>query len=267
MALKINKIAIGEGAPKICVPIVGSTIAQCVRQAIEIKSCEDYSRIDIVEFRGDSLVQMEDEIDDIINVEEKTIKALLSIKEILNDKIILYTYRSAFEGGTKYIINEYSKDDIVRLDKRIIDTKLIDIIDVELFLEHPYVNDIVEYAHNNNVRVIMSNHDFNKTPTHEEIVERLCRMDRLGADIVKLAAMPISPFDVAILLGATSTAKELIEKPIVTMSMGKIGSVSRFAGEYFGSDITFGAVKKISAPGQINIHELVQILDIISNLL
>ena len=39
--------------------------------------------------------------------------------------------------------------------------------------------------------------------------------------------------------------------PVVTMSMGALGVVSRMAGEIFGSCITFGAVGEISAPGQI----------------
>jgi len=47
------------------------------------------------------------------------------------------------------------------------------------------------------------------------------------------------------------------------MSMGSIGSISRIAGEIFGSAITFGAVQKSSAPGQIKAKKLKQMLQMI----
>ena len=52
--------------------------------------------------------------------------------------------------------------------------------------------------------------------------------------------------------------------PIVTMSMGKVGISSRILGEVFGSAITFGSVKRASAPGQIPADELSEVLDIIN---
>ena len=46
------------------------------------------------------------------------------------------------------------------------------------------------------------------------------------------------------------------EKPLVSMSMGNLGSMSRIAGENFGSSITFATVGEASAPGQFPIKEL-----------
>ena len=40
------------------------------------------------------------------------------------------------------------------------------------------------------------------------------------------------------------------EKPVIAMSMGNLGSMSRIAGENFGSSVTFATVGKASAPGQ-----------------
>ena len=66
-------------------------------------------------------------------------------------------------------------------------------------------------------------------------------------------------------LDATQEMKELYSTtPIVTMSMGKLGMISRLSGEIFGSSITFGTISdKVSAPGQICIEELKNALDII----
>ena len=51
---------------------------------------------------------------------------------------------------------------------------------------------------------------------------------------------------------------------LITMSMGKLGMVSRISGELFGSCVTFAAGKKASAPGQIAMDDLKNILQILS---
>ena len=90
-------------------------------------------------------------------------------------------------------------------------------------------------------------------------------MQDLKCDICKIAVMPNITKDLITLLDATQEMKELHStKPIVTMSMGKLGMISRLSGEIFGSSITFGTVSnKVSAPGQICIEELKNALDTI----
>ena len=58
-------------------------------------------------------------------------------------------------------------------------------------------------------------------------------------------------------------SEQYADRPIITMSMAGTGVVSRLTGETFGSALTFGAASKVSAPGQIGVHELKQVLDII----
>ena len=86
-------------------------------------------------------------------------------------------------------------------------------------------------------------------------------MQECGADLLKLAAMPKNPGDVLTLLSATWEMKEKYAgQPLITMSMGGTGLVSRLAGEVFGSALTFGSAKKASAPGQLEVIALRQIL-------
>ena len=93
-----------------------------------------------------------------------------------------------------------------------------------------------------------------------DIVRRLHeRYLGAGADIAKVAVMPKNHNDVLTLLRASWAArKETVDCPIVTMSMGEEGVVSRLAGGLYGSDITFAVGMGISAPGQIPIAELRQ---------
>ena len=85
----------------------------------------------------------------------------------------------------------------------------------------------------------------------------------IGADIAKIAVMPKNKSDVLELLSATLEAEKKIDIPVVTMSMGKWGMISRISGEFFGSAITFGAGSSASAPGQIPSADLNKVLNIL----
>ena len=120
-----------------------------------------------------------------------------------------------------------------------------------------------KYA-NKGVKVVMSNHDFLKTPPKEEIINRLCKMQEMNADLPKIAVMPQTTEDVLTLLSATNEmVTKYADRPIITMSMSGLGVVSRLAGEIFGSTLTFGASKVASAPGQVSVEKLAKVLEII----
>ena len=142
------------------------------------------------------------------------------------------------------------------LDKLDKTSQMCDAVDIELFHDEERVKDLVKQAHNYNVVVIMSNHDFEKVPAKDVIEFRLKKMADLGADVPKLACMPHSADDVLTLLSATNDAHKALANPIITMAMADLGKVSRIAGQVFGSCLSFGAVGKTSAPGQLSIEDL-----------
>ncbi|NLL81887.1 MAG: type I 3-dehydroquinate dehydratase, partial [Tissierellia bacterium] len=105
---------------------------------------------------------------------------------------------------------------------------------------------------------------FFKTPEKDEIVSRLRKMQNMGADIPKIAVMPQSTEDVLTLLAATNEMHtKYADRPIITMSMGPLGVISRLSGELLGSSMTFGALGALSAPGQIPVDELITTLEIL----
>ena len=200
-----------------------------------------------------------DHYKDILNPEEAQ-KAIQLVGSLLKDTVLLATFRTSKEGGEMAISNE----DYVALNKQMIDSDLIDFVDVECFTGDKEVSEIVEYAHAHGVYVVMSNHDYHNTPDYEEIVSRLKLMQEKDADIPKIALMPQSKSDVLTLLKATLDMHEkYADRPIITMSMGADGVISRLAGEVFGSCLTFGAAKAASAPGQINVADLDRVLEIL----
>ncbi|AGX42494.1 type I 3-dehydroquinate dehydratase [Clostridium saccharobutylicum] len=246
--VEVKGIKIGEGIPKICVPIVGGTNAELIEEAKSLKGI----KLDLVEWRVDFYENVEDI--------EKVKEILKELVEVLGNTPVLFTFRSKKEGGEREVSTEY----YVKLNCEIAKTKLIDLVDVELFTGNEFVNEVVETAHNNGVKVVMSNHDFFKTPAKEEIVSRLSKMTELNADLPKIAVMPQNEADVLTLLCATNEMKQKYpEKPIITMSMAGMGVISRLAGEFFGSVLTFGAAKKASAPGQIGVEDLYSVLQLL----
>ena len=190
---------------------------------------------------------------------EKVKVVLCELRATFGDTPILFTFRTAKEGGEKDIETERYAE----LNRKAASTGLIDLIDVEVLTGDEIVRDIIDAAHRFGVKVVASNHDFLSTPEKGDIVSRLKKMDSLGADIPKIAVMPACRADVITLLDATQEADEAIGKPIITISMSGTGLVSRLSGESFGSALTFGAVGKVSAPGQMNAEDLRLILELI----
>lgn len=244
----VRDVTLGEGIPKICVPLVGATLSELEGEAAALKTLAP----DLAEWRCDLFAG----VDDLAAVKE----ALDRISAILADMPLIFTFRSIREGGDKEISKEYYS----QLNKTAAESGHVDIIDVELFNAEEDVQELIAAAHACGVFVILSNHDFRGTPGEEEIVSRLRKAQELGGDLPKIAVMPNSAGDVLTLLSATHRMKEqYADRPIITMSMGGEGVVSRLAGEIFGSALTFGAAHKPSAPGQVAAAELKQVLELL----
>lgn len=239
--VKVRNIVLGEGLPKIAVPNVGVTEEEILASAKEIAAAKP----DIMEWRID---YYEAGIKD----NEKLIATAKALRDVVGELPILVTFRTKNEGG----VLELGEDEYLDLVATVVTNRLGDAVDIELFHDEERVKDLVKQAHNYNVVVIMSNHDFEKVPAKDVIEFRLKKMADLGADVPKLACMPHSADDVLTLLSATNDARKALSMPIITMAMADLGKVSRIAGQVFGSCLSFGAVGKTSAPGQLSIEDL-----------
>ena len=234
---------LGDGVPKICVPIAAETIENALKDAKSIAGLP----AELAEWRIDWL---EDPKSGVGIVPE--------VKKLLGDKPLLVTFRTAKEGGKKDIGDR----EYIELYKEYLAAGCIDILDVELFMGDNVVRELIRAAHKAKCKVIMSSHEFTYTPKDEEMIARLCRMQELGADITKLAVMPKTEEDVERLLFITEAMNEMYaDRPFVTMSMGDLGMRSRLNGAKTGSAITFGSAAAASAPGQVEVTKLAEILN------
>ena len=241
---QVRQLAIGEGKPKICVPVVETTTEKIIQQIQELQNC------DFIELR----IDFYENIHDLKQVHE----LLLQVRQQTNLPLLL-TYRSLKEGGHIQL----SDQEYLSLVQTACQSGCIDIVDIELESGNMLVYQLVEIAHQNHVKVLMSYHDFEKTPTVMEMKERLEKMEIMGADICKIAVMPFSYKDVIQLLNTTMEMSQRLTRPLVTMSMGKIGKITRIVGELVGSSITFASVGQSSAPGQLTLEDMQTLLEVI----
>ncbi len=232
-------------AVKTIVPITAKTKEQALAQAQVIANTAD---ADLAEFRIDLLSFASD---------TKQVIALgHELKKILGNKPMIATIRTKNEGGQF----EISDADYGKTYQAYLKNPFMDWLDVEMFRDQKVVSEIVQKAHQKKVLVVMSNHDFQKTPSQDEIEKRLLKQDQMGADILKIAVMPKSKQDVFTLMNATLKVSQQTTKPLLTMSMGQLGTISRVATANMGGSYSFGMIGEASAPGQIDVTKLKQIL-------
>ena len=144
------------------------------------------------------------------------------------------------------------RDPIVTLFREAISET--DLVDIEINSDR--INSkVIELAKTRNKRVILSFHNFEKTPALPYLKNRAEKACKLGCDILKIAAMANNMEDARRLLNFCSSWKKT---RISVMSMGNLGAVSRLAGFLFGSCLTYGFIDKPVASGQLSVKDLVK---------
>lgn len=278
----VRHVPIGEGRTKIILPVVESTEESILAKVKEVEELP----FDILEWRADFLPKGVCSGDDVKKT-DAVLHILSGIREILGDRPILFTFRTKAEGGEQ----EISEEDYHRLLLTVAKSGLADLIDEEAGIRIGYDGfdgekessadpaedggfssaeslisereTLVRELQEQNAVVLLSYHNFRRTPSGGELSSILFQMQGMGGDIVKAAVMPETREDVLRLMEATERFTRESSCPAITMSMGGLGAVSRIACGLTGSAATFGAAGKTSAPGQIDVRMLAQILKVV----
>lgn len=247
-SIRIRNLKIGQGAPKIVVSIIEKNHEDIIKKVNSLKEMT----LDIVEWRVDFY-------DDVLDL-DCLLDTLKDLRNSLGHIPLLFTFRSAKEGGKK----EISTEEYTLLNKEAAKSRNVDLIDLEMFLGHELVKENISNIHREGILVVGSYHNFDETPEKDEMIEKLIKMQDAGADILKIAVMANDTEDVIKLLGASNEMyRKYATRPLVAISMGPRGLISRISGELFGSAMTFASAGQESAPGQIPLDELAHILGII----
>lgn len=245
--LVIKDIRLGSGVPIICVPITASDPEAVLAEAGRLVE----AGIKMIEWRLDYLK-------DCTNT--NVIRQLLmDLKPVCEKTILLVTLRTSGQGGRARI----DEKTFVKTLMAVANSHAADLIDVDYFFKKEGEGDLVASLQREGVKVIASQHDFRKTPSAMEMISNLLTMEESGADLVKIAVMPHSREDVLRLLDASTSFTEYSETPLIAMAMGHLGIISRVGGELFGSCVTFAAMGTASAPGQLPVADVREVMEIL----
>jgi len=195
--------------------------------------------IDLVEARVDLL-------------KEPTEKRVRTFLDVVADYgfYAVSTVRPVWEGGA------FRDDESERLSlfELLVKHPATGAVDVELRSE--ILPEVRAMARQERKPLIVSYHDFEKTPGESEIEELFGKAVEAGADLVKLAFTGKSHDDAARICSTLFKFKE----PKVFMVMGEAGKFTRVVGFSFGSLLTYTFFGKPVAPGQIEAERLVSLL-------
>lgn len=243
--VEIRDIKIGQEKPKITVPIYGKTeqvVVENARRAFR-------SPADIIEWHADDFESWQDDA--------SVLRALKMIRMNIESKVFLFTFRTSDEGGTLKV----KDDEYIHILKLAMDSRLIDLLDVECCVSEYRATEIISYAKQKNVPVIGSNYAYEKVLSVGEMDFRIRYMQRLGVDIAKIVVIPDRKKDIYRILNATYDLSEDLDLPISVIGKGDDGKYTRVLCELFGTAITYGTLDPSENPGEIDVWKLASMID------
>jgi len=174
---------------------------------------------------------------------------------------VIFTNRSADEGGCFQGTERQRIDLLVKAV-----SSGADYVDIELATDHVLRDRVLKEARRNAVKTIISYHDFSGTPAEDHLIQVLIEEKTAGADIGKIVTMARDLNDVFRVL-SLYFCRQREGLPLIAFCMGTAGKASRLACLYTGAILTYAAPAhdKETAPGQIPVRELKQMVDSLEN--
>ncbi|HFR2899426.1 TPA: type I 3-dehydroquinate dehydratase [Streptococcus pneumoniae] len=200
-----------------------------------------YLDADIIEWRADYLPK----------------EAILQVAPAIFEKFagheLVFTLRTRSEGGEI----DLSPEEYIHLIKEVAQFYQPDYIDFEYYSYKDVFEEMLDFPN-----LVLSYHNFQETP--ENMMEILSELTILNPKLVKVAVMAHTEQDVLDLMNYTRGFKTLNpEQEYVTISMGKVGKVSRITADVTGSSWSFASLDEVSAPGQISLASMKKIREIL----
>ncbi|HGL7960517.1 TPA: type I 3-dehydroquinate dehydratase [Streptococcus pneumoniae] len=200
-----------------------------------------YLDTDIIEWRADYLPK------------EAILQVAPAIFEKFAGRELVFTLRTRSEGGEI----DLSPEEYIHLIKEVAQFYQPDYIDFEYYSYKDVFEEMLDFPN-----LVLSYHNFQETP--ENMMEILSELTILNPKLVKVAVMAHTEQDVLDLMNYTRGFKTLNpEQEYVTISMGKVGKISRITADVTGSSWSFASLDEVSAPGQISLASMKKIREIL----
>jgi 3-dehydroquinate dehydratase-1 len=197
--------------------ICRAIIPKTVNEAVEINKSAPLIEIRLEEIKG--LLK-----EDVFNIFKTDSKIVATCRPgYVDEKTRLQILKWAAEAGAAYV-------------------------DIEIESDNEFKKEIVQSAKSYGTQVIISYHNFDKTPDKQTLKDIIDNCFNDGAHIAKIACFANSKMDAARIISLLDD-----ERPIIPLGMGKEGEITRVAAPILGAPFTFAPLKDemTTAPGQI----------------
>jgi 3-dehydroquinate dehydratase I len=199
---------------------------------------------------GANYVEIRFDFLDLSDMEEA-----LKIAETFREKAI-FTLRTSAEGG-KFKAN--INDRIEWLKKLAMAKPML--LDIE-YSTIQSNDDLANYCKTQKIPVLLSWHDFEKTPPKDQLRCMLEKM-RVYSNHIKMVTTAINIVDALRILDLLY--ENTAESNLIAFSMGEAGIISRIMCTIIGkSPFTYAALEESIAPGQLTVVQMRDIYDKIS---
>lgn len=209
------------------------------------------------------IIYIQKEVDDFfIEFRFDYLKEFTNLDKILEKisnykKQSIYTLRPTNEGGK---FSEKESDRIILIKKLALARPML------LDLEYNYIsknNELADFIDNNQVRILISWHDFTGTPKKEFLINLIDKM-RIFSNFIKIVTTAKSIDDSISILELYTMIDTSIN--LVAFSMGELGIISRVLCNIIGdSPFTYATIEKAVAPGQLTINQMKSIYSLFHN--
>jgi 3-dehydroquinate dehydratase-1 len=234
--------------PIICTPLVGRTRDAVLAEVQRVVPKQP----DLLEWRVDFF--------EGIGNHAEVIALATGIRKAAGGIPVLFIRRSIREGGEKIALDEAG---VLAMYAAVMESRTIELIDYEMVNEPAHIAQVRAQSKASGIQLVLSFHNFQATPTQAELCAKFALAQSLGADIAKVAVMPQRMEDVLTVLSATLESSQKLAIPLISMSMGAYGSLTRLFGWTCGSAMSFAIGAAASAPGQVPIEDLNTVLEIL----
>ncbi len=217
--------------PKIIIPLKPKSVAEVGRMVLDTED-----QADLIEIWLDGLKQLD----------EAKIKKIIKIVK----KPLILNLKNKKEGGVSRF-GDKKRVDLLKLAAE----AGADFVDVDLELPVALIRDLKRVC--TKTKLILSFHDFEKTPKVEKLRKLAEKASKLDADIVKLVGFAKS-WDDCTPIFQISWELAKAGKSFLTMGMGEFGEATRVITPLIGGIGMFAPLHKTgaSAPGQLTVKEL-----------
>ncbi len=159
---------------------------------------------------------------------------------------VIVTMRLANEGG------QWARPDVDRLP--LFDEALCHLTAADIELRSTLLEQVSALAVRHQKALIVSYHDFEKTPPLRELRQVMSKAANYGT-IVKIATLTKTEEDIAVL---RALFQENCSVALCVLGMGPLGPQTRAEFPGMGSCLTYGYLDQPVAPGQPSARELMQ---------